>query len=124
MFSVLFSYYKGIRQMVPVSDQDMNTHLAEVSRVSLCIIHKTCNNKKSLLFYLVFIFIFCIYIFCHFSYFIIFLVLFCFVVYFNCYIFYIFCICFINLVISSSFFIFMFILFYSIFISVVFVLFF
>uniref|UniRef100_A0A671Y7G4 Plexin b2a, tandem duplicate 1 n=1 Tax=Sparus aurata TaxID=8175 RepID=A0A671Y7G4_SPAAU len=26
------SYYKGIRQMVPVSDQDMNTHLAEVSR--------------------------------------------------------------------------------------------
>uniref|UniRef100_A0A671QGV6 Plexin-B2-like n=1 Tax=Sinocyclocheilus anshuiensis TaxID=1608454 RepID=A0A671QGV6_9TELE len=25
-------YYKGIRQMVPVSDQDMNTHLAEVSR--------------------------------------------------------------------------------------------
>uniref|UniRef100_A0A672ZA30 Plexin-B2-like n=1 Tax=Sphaeramia orbicularis TaxID=375764 RepID=A0A672ZA30_9TELE len=26
-------YYKGIRQMVPVSDQDMNTHLAEVSRV-------------------------------------------------------------------------------------------
>lgn len=30
---VFFSYYKGIRQMVPVSDQDMNTHLAEVSRV-------------------------------------------------------------------------------------------
>ena len=28
-----FSYYKGIRQMVSVSDQDMNTHLAEVSRV-------------------------------------------------------------------------------------------
>ncbi|KAG7258106.1 hypothetical protein CRUP_025655, partial [Coryphaenoides rupestris] len=27
-------YYKGIRQMVPVSDQDMNTHLAEVSRLS------------------------------------------------------------------------------------------
>uniref|UniRef100_A0A8C1TVJ7 Plexin b2a n=1 Tax=Cyprinus carpio TaxID=7962 RepID=A0A8C1TVJ7_CYPCA len=27
-------YYKGIRQMVPVSDQDMNTHLAEVSRVN------------------------------------------------------------------------------------------
>ncbi|MGH0148805.1 UNVERIFIED_CONTAM: hypothetical protein FKN15_044866 [Acipenser sinensis] len=26
------SYYKGIRQMVQVSDQDMNTHLAEVSR--------------------------------------------------------------------------------------------
>uniref|UniRef100_A0A3P8RCU7 Sema domain-containing protein n=1 Tax=Astatotilapia calliptera TaxID=8154 RepID=A0A3P8RCU7_ASTCA len=26
-------YYKGIRQMVSVSDQDMNTHLAEVSRV-------------------------------------------------------------------------------------------
>ncbi|KAI9519714.1 hypothetical protein NQZ68_025853 [Dissostichus eleginoides] len=25
-------YYGGIRQMVPVSDQDMNTHLAEVSR--------------------------------------------------------------------------------------------
>ncbi|XP_035391860.1 plexin-B2b isoform X2 [Electrophorus electricus] len=25
-------YYKGIRQMVPVSDQDMNTHLTEVSR--------------------------------------------------------------------------------------------
>ncbi|XP_056280657.1 LOW QUALITY PROTEIN: plexin-B2-like [Pseudoliparis swirei] len=25
-------YYQGIRQMVPVSDQDMNTHLAEVSR--------------------------------------------------------------------------------------------
>ncbi|XP_072233761.1 plexin-B2-like [Leuresthes tenuis] len=25
-------YYKGIRQMIPVSDQDMNTHLAEVSR--------------------------------------------------------------------------------------------
>ncbi|XP_030629464.1 plexin-B2b [Chanos chanos] len=25
-------YYKGIQQMVPVSDQDMNTHLAEVSR--------------------------------------------------------------------------------------------
>uniref|UniRef100_A0A8C3TZD5 Plexin B2 n=1 Tax=Catharus ustulatus TaxID=91951 RepID=A0A8C3TZD5_CATUS len=25
-------YYKGIRQMVPVSDQDMNTHLAEISR--------------------------------------------------------------------------------------------
>ncbi|XP_072528465.1 plexin-B2b isoform X2 [Salminus brasiliensis] len=25
-------YYKGIRIMVPVSDQDMNTHLAEVSR--------------------------------------------------------------------------------------------
>ncbi|XP_068611389.1 plexin-B2-like [Brachionichthys hirsutus] len=25
-------YYAGIRQMVPVSDQDMNTHLAEVSR--------------------------------------------------------------------------------------------
>ncbi|KAA0720962.1 Plexin-B2 Precursor [Triplophysa tibetana] len=25
-------YYIGIRQMVPVSDQDMNTHLAEVSR--------------------------------------------------------------------------------------------
>lgn len=30
------SYYKGIRQMVPVSDQDMNTHLAEISRVSVC----------------------------------------------------------------------------------------
>lgn len=29
----VLSYYKGIRQMVPVSDQDMNTHLAEVSRV-------------------------------------------------------------------------------------------
>lgn len=29
----VFSYYKGIRQMVSVSDQDMNTHLAEVSRV-------------------------------------------------------------------------------------------
>ncbi|CAG5926826.1 unnamed protein product [Menidia menidia] len=28
-------YYKGIRQMIPVSDQDMNTHLAEVSRFSL-----------------------------------------------------------------------------------------
>lgn len=28
------SYYKGIRQMVQVSDQDMNTHLAEISRVS------------------------------------------------------------------------------------------
>uniref|UniRef100_A0A673LCB7 Plexin-B2-like n=1 Tax=Sinocyclocheilus rhinocerous TaxID=307959 RepID=A0A673LCB7_9TELE len=27
-------YYKGIRQMVPVSDQDMNTHLAEVSRLN------------------------------------------------------------------------------------------
>lgn len=27
------SYCKGIRQMVPVSDQDMNTHLAELSRV-------------------------------------------------------------------------------------------
>lgn len=26
-------YYKGVRQMVPVSDQEMNTHLAEVSRV-------------------------------------------------------------------------------------------
>uniref|UniRef100_A0A2R9CCI9 Plexin-B2 n=1 Tax=Pan paniscus TaxID=9597 RepID=A0A2R9CCI9_PANPA len=26
-------YYKGIRQMVQVSDQDMNTHLAEISRV-------------------------------------------------------------------------------------------
>ncbi|XP_051548054.1 plexin-B2-like isoform X2 [Myxocyprinus asiaticus] len=25
-------YYKGVRQMVPVSDQEMNTHLAEVSR--------------------------------------------------------------------------------------------
>ncbi|XP_034089346.1 plexin-B2-like [Gymnodraco acuticeps] len=25
-------YYKGIREMVPISDQDMNTHLAEVSR--------------------------------------------------------------------------------------------
>ncbi|XP_017573306.1 plexin-B2a isoform X3 [Pygocentrus nattereri] len=25
-------YYKGIRQMVPVSDQDMNTYLAEISR--------------------------------------------------------------------------------------------
>ncbi|GAA6070835.1 plexin-B2a, partial [Tachysurus ichikawai] len=25
-------YYKGIRQMVSVSDQDMNTHLAEISR--------------------------------------------------------------------------------------------
>ncbi|KAM9467496.1 plexin-B2a isoform 1-T2 [Clarias gariepinus] len=25
-------YYRGIRQMVPVSDQDMNTHLAEISR--------------------------------------------------------------------------------------------
>ena len=31
--SFVCSYYKGIRQMVPVSDQDMNTHLAEVSRV-------------------------------------------------------------------------------------------
>lgn len=29
------SYYKGIRQMVPVSDQDMNTHLAEISRVRM-----------------------------------------------------------------------------------------
>lgn len=29
------SYYKGIRQMVPVSDQDMNTHLAEISRVRI-----------------------------------------------------------------------------------------
>lgn len=29
----LCSYYKGIRQMVQVSDQDMNTHLAEISRV-------------------------------------------------------------------------------------------
>lgn len=27
------SYYKGVRQMVQVSDQDMNTHLAEISRV-------------------------------------------------------------------------------------------
>lgn len=27
------SYYRGIRQMVQVSDQDMNTHLAEISRV-------------------------------------------------------------------------------------------
>uniref|UniRef100_A0A8C1IEX1 Plexin b2b n=1 Tax=Cyprinus carpio TaxID=7962 RepID=A0A8C1IEX1_CYPCA len=27
-------YYKGIRQMVSVSDQEMNTHLAEVSRVN------------------------------------------------------------------------------------------
>ncbi|XP_017513502.1 plexin-B2 isoform X1 [Manis javanica] len=26
------AYYKGIRQMVQVSDQDMNTHLAEISR--------------------------------------------------------------------------------------------
>uniref|UniRef100_A0A803TVH2 Plexin B2 n=1 Tax=Anolis carolinensis TaxID=28377 RepID=A0A803TVH2_ANOCA len=26
------NYYKGIRQMVQVSDQDMNTHLAEISR--------------------------------------------------------------------------------------------
>uniref|UniRef100_A0A7N6FDJ5 Sema domain-containing protein n=1 Tax=Anabas testudineus TaxID=64144 RepID=A0A7N6FDJ5_ANATE len=26
------NYYKGVRKMVPVSDQDMNTHLAEVSR--------------------------------------------------------------------------------------------
>ncbi|XP_057185372.1 plexin-B2b isoform X1 [Triplophysa rosa] len=25
-------YYKGVREMVPVSDQEMNTHLAEVSR--------------------------------------------------------------------------------------------
>lgn len=33
IFSLLFSYYKGVRQMVPVSDQDMNTHLAEISRV-------------------------------------------------------------------------------------------
>uniref|UniRef100_A0AAR2L9U7 Sema domain-containing protein n=1 Tax=Pygocentrus nattereri TaxID=42514 RepID=A0AAR2L9U7_PYGNA len=30
-------YYKGIRQMVPVSDQDMNTYLAEISRVSACL---------------------------------------------------------------------------------------
>lgn len=29
----LCSYYKGVRQMVQVSDQDMNTHLAEISRV-------------------------------------------------------------------------------------------
>lgn len=33
MLVCVSSYYKGIRQMVPVSDQDMNTHLAEVSRV-------------------------------------------------------------------------------------------
>lgn len=32
-FISVSSYYKGVRQMVPVSDQDMNTHLAEVSRV-------------------------------------------------------------------------------------------
>lgn len=30
---VLRSYYEGIRQMDSVSDQDMNTYLAEVSRV-------------------------------------------------------------------------------------------
>uniref|UniRef100_A0AAQ4RKQ6 Sema domain-containing protein n=1 Tax=Gasterosteus aculeatus aculeatus TaxID=481459 RepID=A0AAQ4RKQ6_GASAC len=33
-------YYKGIRQMVPVSDQDMNTHLAEVSRVRRLALHQ------------------------------------------------------------------------------------
>ncbi|CAJ0947846.1 unnamed protein product [Ranitomeya imitator] len=27
-----YRYYKGIRQMIQVSDQDMNTHLAEISR--------------------------------------------------------------------------------------------
>lgn len=31
------SYYKGIRQMVQVSDQDMYTHLAEISRVSIML---------------------------------------------------------------------------------------
>lgn len=34
LLSFLCSYYRGIRQMVQVSDQDMNTHLAEISRVS------------------------------------------------------------------------------------------
>uniref|UniRef100_A0A3B3ZMY7 Uncharacterized protein n=1 Tax=Periophthalmus magnuspinnatus TaxID=409849 RepID=A0A3B3ZMY7_9GOBI len=31
-YKKMVDYYKGIRQMVSVSDQDMNTHLAEVSR--------------------------------------------------------------------------------------------
>lgn len=58
MFSLLFSYYKGVRQMVPVSDQDMNTHLAEISRV--CLFYSIlfyCN------FYFYFIYFFNIYFF-------------------------------------------------------------
>lgn len=43
-FVSFHSYYRGIRQMVPVSDQDMNTHLAEVSRVwtNLCLCFVAC----------------------------------------------------------------------------------
>ncbi len=40
--------------MVPVSDQDMNTHLAEVSRVRLCIIYTNViiqNNGYFIWFY-------------------------------------------------------------------------
>lgn len=39
------SYYRGIRQMVLVSDQDMNTHLAEVSRVG-----ETHQNRPLIVF--------------------------------------------------------------------------
>ncbi len=60
--------------MVPVSDQDMNTHLAEVSRVRLCIIYTNLIIQNNCYFIW---FLFYILIFCHVSYFIIFLVLFC-----------------------------------------------
>nr|XP_031319391.1 plexin-B2 [Camelus dromedarius] len=45
-------YYKGIRQMVQVSDQDMNTHLAEISRAhtdslnTLVALHQLCQYTQ------------------------------------------------------------------------------
>ncbi|XP_062439111.1 plexin-B2 isoform X2 [Rhea pennata] len=43
-------YYKGIRQMVPVSDQDMNTHLAEISRIINALEEDPAAQKMQLAF--------------------------------------------------------------------------
>uniref|UniRef100_A0A8C2HTA9 Plexin b2b n=1 Tax=Cyprinus carpio TaxID=7962 RepID=A0A8C2HTA9_CYPCA len=41
-------YYKGIRQMVSVSDQEMNTHLAEVSRIIMSLDEDPAAQSKQL----------------------------------------------------------------------------
>uniref|UniRef100_A0A8C2GD85 Plexin b2b n=1 Tax=Cyprinus carpio TaxID=7962 RepID=A0A8C2GD85_CYPCA len=44
----LHRYYKGIRQMVSVSDQEMNTHLAEVSRIIMSLDEDPAAQSKQL----------------------------------------------------------------------------
>lgn len=83
MFSLLFSYYKGVRQMVPVSDQDMNTHLAEISRVclfySILFIYFIFLKDIYILYILSFLFNVISILFC---YILSFLYIFCFIFYY------------------------------------------